>query len=451
MKTNSKVQDYKLVWDSYTGLGGFKNGSYLIQYEAEDEDGIKRRKLCAKYNNYIASFVDGKVDPVFSKIATRTYKDNEIIKMFIEDADNNQTSLQEYIHKATTMTTLLGNSFLIVDNFPEKELMKNLKDTLTHRKFPYIYSKETYDVSGFQKDKFGALESITFNYYPIDSDGDESDYDYFQEFNKDYNLIYRIEKKLKVEKVKEEIFKNNHMLGRVPVVYFNKSILPNSPYYSMAGSAKALYNLDSEIQNLCSTQSFSLLLMPSTSPGEDGKDQVVGANNALFFDADATNVPSYISPDAAILTGLREIKSSSIEELIQSADVLGTSAISSGTGASSGIAESYKFFGKMFALLQSKKIAESIESDLIKVVSIMIGEAVEYEVEYESNYSPTFFDIKQKIDVLGLIADRDISPLATSKANSSIMELAGGFMDWTDEEMEAIKDSITEYSVVDDG
>lgn len=436
---------YNLVEDSFTGQGGF-TGSYLFPYGRELN--FADRVKMSSYSNFVYPVVSAKVDPVFSDDPQRIY-DNAFIDAFIDNCDNNGTELQDVIHHATLYTVLLGNSFIIMDNFAESDIPATAEEQLVYRKFPYIYTKEVQDVYSYEVDQFGRLLEITF-YWGVYAPSNQSTEAYlYKRFTKDEIQFFTMSKNKKGVNTTQMISAVPHYMGVVPVVYFNREVLPFSPHYSMATLARAIYNTGSALEDLTRSQWFSILVLPSSYGGNEPKDAVVISNhNALFVDSDATVQPNYISPASDILTSGLSYYQQQITNLIQTADVLGTTALGSSNTASSGIAESYKFFGKQQALKLSSQIAEYLDEQVIKLFNIFMNQQAEYEVKYNDNFAPSFTDIQQKIVLLESIADRDISDAVTSNVNADIVALVGQFMGWEDERLQSVLESVPEVSQI---
>lgn len=438
---------YKLVLDSYTGQGGYATGTYIFEFARELN--IEDRRKMADYTNFMRPIVDARVDPAFIADATRVYENNNMLDGFLQNSDNNNTPLQQIIHHATTETTLIGNSFIVVDSFPEKDIPEAYGDMVDLRKYPYVYTKSVLDVYEYETDIFGKLLDISFHCGVYEYLEDDTAIYYYKRFTPKEIELYKIVTDGSGKKKKERISGTKHNMGRVPVAYYDKDVLPFPPYYSMATLARKIYNTDSQITSLQRDQMFSILLMPSMSPGAESKDGIVLAtDNMIFYDAQAQNKPEYISPDAAQMTVGLEQRKASLETLIQSADVLGTTAISTGNSANSGVAESYRFFGKRQALLMSAKIAQDLEEQVIQILAMYATDEIEYSVEYPSNFSPTFAETKGKIDALAGIADMEISDLATATAHAEIIQLMADNLEWDDETTKAVLDSITEVQEI---
>lgn len=439
---------YNLVEDAFTGQGGFADGGYLFPYGRELN--FNERVRMASYSNFVYPVVSAKVDPVFSEEPQRIY-DNEFIHEFLEDCDNNGTSLEDLIQHTTLYTVLLGNSFIIMDNFELTDIPATAQEQLMYRKFPFIYTKEVQDVYSYEVDQFGRLTEITF-YWGIYAPTNQATNAYlYKRFTKDEIQFYTMTKNKKGQQISQMISAVPHYMGVVPVIYFNRDVLPFSPHYSMATLARSIYNTGSALEDLTRSQWFSILVLPNSYAGNETKDTVVISNhNALFVDSDATVQPNYISPASDILTSGLSYYQQQITNLIQTADVLGTTALGTSNSTSSGVAESYKFFGKQQALLISSQIAEYLDEKVIEMFNMFMNQEAPYEVKYNDNFSPSFTETQQKVTLLESIADRNISDTVTADMNADIVTLVAQFMSWDDDRLQTALESIPEISQIID-
>lgn len=436
IQQSTRRDQYDLVRDSYTGSGGYATGEHLFTQDKEYE--ADTRRAMASYDNLIKPIVDAKVDPVFIGEPQRPNDIPELYEAFLNDCDNNGASLKDVIHSTTTNTTLLGNSFIVMDSFPAKLIPDTMAEVIEDRKFPYIYTKEVQDVYCYETDIFGKLVNITF-FYGVYTPSESDDEGYlYKSFTKNTSEMYAMYEDDNGISKKVILNTTKHDLGVVPVVYYNQEVLPFSPYFSMSTIARNIYNASSELVDLRRTQLLSILLMPSINAMGEPKDAVVvSKHNAIFYDANATNQPNYISPDAKNMeNGIKYLEYLQ-QSLIQSADVLGSTAVAT-NGASSGISESYRFFGKLQALKISADIAKTLEMAVIELFGLFVGEEVDYSVTYNDNFAPTFGETKNKIEVLDSLTKMELGTDFDLKAKEDIITLVGQFMSWDNEELQNI-------------
>jgi len=382
---------YEFVLNSYTGEGGYIDGSYLFPHTRELD--FESRRKQSYYKNFVKGILDSIITPVFAQKALRE-SNNDLFNAFIENVDVNNTHLQDFSQNAITMARLLGNVFIVMDNFSDVPSTK--KQAIDERLFPYIYMKLPQDVYSFKIDKFNRLTEISF-FMEENEDGereyvywDSTIYRRYRIHNGEYKTITEIE----------------HGFGRIPVIQVNtsetKEILPQPPLYDLCRVALTIYNQDSEQRDLERIQSFSVLVVPGTQPDQNVE---IGSHNLIFIENDASQSPKYIAPDPQVLSTVRTSSEHNVQALIKIANVLGASAVDTGNSTKSGVAMSYSFLGSNYQLMRTAGMATDLEDDIAELFSLFIGEEVEYKVMYKSEYTPTPTAVKQKLDILTTISD----------------------------------------------
>lgn len=410
----SSLCPYQFVSDAYHGTNGFRDGRYISKYQREMSYDNRRKQ--AYYKNFVKGIVDAVIIPVFSDAVFRVC-DSDLFTAFIKNCDNAGMKLQNMTKSATKYARLHGVSFLVMDNFPADQLVGSQAEIIASRKFPYIYLQKASTVKNYKTDTFGNLEEIVFYDRTQKDDKKQTSEKLYRKWTKEYSVTVKIEDKGKQQEVGE---KSVHGLGVVPVIEVRSTdtegFLPSPPYYDICRLNWAIYNQDSEQRNIERQQAFSLLVMPGE---ESNSNAEVGANSVLWIGSDATQSPSFISPDAGILTTLRDSSSENVNNLLAQANVLGATAVVKGGGSdTSGVAHSYTFQGQNFALKETSQIANDTEMKVAELFKKYVpSEDFEYTVEYPDDFAPTYEDVKTKMDFCDRIADRDISPAVTTKVN----------------------------------
>jgi len=433
---------YNLVKDSFDGQGGYANGSYLTKYEKEQDYG--KRKEESSYFNLLGPIVEARVDPCFTTTPTRVYKPDLVLEAFLKNADNNGTPLEQIIHSVTTDTVLLGNGFIVVDNFPTPTEM-SLAETVESRRFPYVYTKTVQDVYSYEVDDFGKILEITFYWGPEAPSEKRDDGYLFKKLTATeitfINMKRKPGKKLEYDESTATVVGAPvcHGLGVCPVVYYNQKVLPFSKYFSMAKQSKQLFNASSRLGELNRDQTLSILVIPGRMPDEGIQ---IGTANALFVDEQASNIPTYISPDSSQMTVSTEYDKHLVEQIIQSADVLGTTAIGSSNSATSGVAESYKFFGKQQALMQTSVIASYLDKGVVGLVAKFMRAEYQYSATYQDKFEPSFHDTKAKYDVYKDALALHLTPTVDAQISKDIVTIIASFGDWDDSVLNTCLESI---------
>ena len=437
---DAREEQYILVRDAYTGSGGFANGNHLFEFGREI-NAVDRKKM-ASYSNYLKPIISAQVDPIFTSPPQRTYKTNKIVEAFLKNVDNNKTTLQDLTKKYVTQTTLMGNYFVIMDNFGESPLTET--DAVEQRKFPYVYTKSLNDLKEFEVDIFGALKSITF-YYGFDHNAEIDEQSMvYRKFTKDDMVEFAKDKQLNGTYNTREILRSEYGLGVIPVIYHNRDeIAPFPNYYPIAKQSQKIYNAESETNDLARSQNFSILLIPSLNAGSEQADAVIiGTDNALFYDSETGTAPSYISPDSTIMDSSLSYLDKCTATLVQSADVLGSTAVQRGSKAESGVALSFKFFGKQQALKNSARMGESFERSVMELLGLFINTAVEFEVVYDDRFTPTYDEIVMRLNSLRELLEMNISEEVNKQIFIDIIGLIAVQNNWSEEVHDTLVKSI---------
>jgi len=408
----TQVNQYKFVSDAYTGGGGFKDGSYLLSYACEDQNYAKRRQEVS-YKNYLKGIVDSLIIPVFSSPAVRE-TNSVLFQAFLSNVTAGGVAMQDFVKSVITHTRLHGVSFIIMDNYATLPL--TVKEAIDTRVYPYAYEKTASEYSDATLDKFGNIISITF-----------------------FNGKVEIKKGVEVETT--ITFTNNsvilaevngkalktvpHNLGVVPVIPVKidatGSLQPTPPVYSLATLSYVIFQQGSEQRNTERQSAFSMLTMP----GVESQSQIsVGSDSVLWYDPTSSSSPSYIGPDAGVLTALMATQAANVNDLLAQADVIGASAVQK-SAAESGIAKAYSFAGQHWALKETASLAESVELMMAAMFFKFVGEANStYTVDYQDNYAPGFAEVSAKFDLLAKMASfPGLQPEALAMITASVVEL----------------------------
>ncbi len=439
---DSRINQYILVRDTWTGSGGFADGDYLYTFGRENNPA--KRKEMASYSNYLKPIISAQVDPIFTSPPTRVYTPDTLLEAFIKNVDNNGTNLQDLTKKYVTQTTLMSNYFVIMDNFGDAPLSK--ADAVRSRKFPYVYKKSLCDLKEYETDEFGALTSITF-YYGVTHNAELNEQSKVYRTFDDGGVVEYAKDKQRDGSYKERVLAVSEydLGGRLPVVCHNKDeIAPFPSYYSIAKQSQKIYNAESETNDLARSQNFSILLIPSINAGSDQKEAViVGKDNALFYDSESGKAPSYISPDSAIMESSLSYIANCTTTLIQSADVLGSTAVQRGSKAESGVALSFKFFGKQQALKNSARMAEDFEREVIVLLGLFLGgKEIAFDVVYDDRFTPTYDEVVMRLASLRELLEMNINEDINKQLFKDIVAMVAVQNNWSEDVHKKLSDSI---------
>lgn len=361
---NNYLAENSQIESTYSG----KNIEQFLWFFKRETDFQDRAKH-SSYNNYYKSMIDSLTTPVFSEEPERKFS-NPVIDAFISDADGRGSSLSELVYDSATEYKKQSQSYAVFNTY--KDSPQTLGEQLSTGKIPYMTIKKSYEMISYKADMFGNLTRITF------TNGKEG---------KDDSFITIDEKSFTTHTDRKVIEVNTHNFGFVPVTLFDATdINPYPDSKSISDNNIDIFNQYSEIRDLSRTQGFSLLCIQSDDPKQTVE---VSSKNIIWVSSQVTQMPSYISSDAAQLKGLLEAMEASANMMINSVDALGAHAQS--VSNSSGLALSFKFTGKNFELKNLSTKTNKYESRLIKMLSNFFPDSAlnwDYEVAYLDEFSP---------------------------------------------------------------
>jgi hypothetical protein len=376
---------YTLTIDSYTGGGGFLDGSYIVPHPREDD--VDARRKLAYYTNSVLGMVSSLTSPVFGDKITRNI-DTDFYRAFLDNCDRRGTSLSNWLLNVAKYDALLGNVFIIMDNATTPP--ETIGEAIASRSFPYLYYKLPNEVQDVRLDDFGGVSSITFKLDTRKIGGIAK------------NIYRTIENGFVTDWYGR---KDDRSLVGDPinspasrVIMTGSEVMPIPPFGAIAQTAKAIYNLDSQQLDATGTQAFSILQVPSTEPEAS---MVVGMKNVLYVHPDGNRDAKYISPDAQVLQHINEFSKSVTDAMIASAVNAGvrvnSGAYKSGTAIMVDSSPAYA------VLACTSEKFERIEQKIHDMFCFMAGVTDNTTSSYSKDYTPS---VEKKREHQALLAEQ---------------------------------------------
>lgn len=371
------MPNYRLLKDAYYGVGGFLNGGYLVKFDRETDKNYQGRQQMAYYANYFANIVDALVNPIFKKPALRNYDGNgkEYVDTFLENIDNNETDISNFMKAAALRAKLFGAVFIVVDNF--REIPSDMATAIVDRKVPYAYLVDPEYVTNYSLDQFGRLSKLEFEEHIKSGQNEVS------------TRKVHMDKQVIETSVNGSVVSSaQHGLGVVPVVYFpavkiggKQTIQPSSGMEPLAITARVMYNYDSFLEEILRKQTFSILTMPTTDKGSLD----IGVSNAIAYDPNATNgaKPEFISPPSDPAKVLMDKKISMVQEMYRMA---GLSFVNESAADVSGVSRQWEFERTNQALAAFALQCQKAEMSIIGLFEKWMNIDVDYNVEYAKDF-----------------------------------------------------------------
>lgn len=394
---------YQKLKDGYYGIGGFDDGSYLIQHPRETDKKYGKRKEAAYYLNYVSSVVDGHVNPIFRSPISRDWKGSglqEIFEKFSLDVDCLGTNLDSFMKMAALASKLYGIVFLVVDNFQEVPQTKD--KTIEERAFPYLYLVEPSAVTEYKLDRLGRL--IAFSFEEKAEDGESTQTRTFTA------------EKWQIDNGEEG---DNH-LGVVPVIpLLSRKIklgeeLPPSEFAAIVKTNLNIFQQCSWLNEILQNQTFPLLVYPSN----EAVDLTIGSENALGFDGETSHhAPSFIAPPS----GPAEVLAANVDRLIK--EIYRMAQMSHTTGVekqTSGVARAWDFEESNLALSDFAENLENAEKQITFLFSRYMNDATfEYLCSYSRNFQVP--DLEKELSIAQSALDLGFGALFDAEVLKKIL------------------------------
>jgi len=362
------IDNEQFLLDAYFGTGGFANktmggdASYLKKHVNESEEKYTRRKETCTYTNF-AETIAGIYQGYLFKSPPRRAAANDIEQKFIENSDGAGTDLNNVIKSIQLMSFILGEVYIIVDRPSQKS------DNAASDKLPYIGFRKKSHVTDEQFDAMGNLTSITFSEVAPDE----------KPLKRTYTTTgWQIDRDI----YENGVVSGEYNFGRVPVV----KLTSHRFLINVAAQSLKMFNLESEMDELLTSQAFSILYMFFTDIHAYNEAKAAGAltlgtENGIAVIGN-NQPPGFISPDG-INVNLYLSRINTVKEAIFRAaclEFLGSTQLSG---------EALQLlFNQLNARLSSiAKTTEVVEKQIFELVGLWMGEKSEIVVSYPSDFN----------------------------------------------------------------
>ena len=372
---NSQQELYKLLRDSYEGMGGYIDGSYLRKHERETEQKYQQRKELAYYLNYFKPCIDAHIAPIFKNLAIRDWKGAGATswEIFINDIDFKGTKIKDFMKQVAHKSKINGTCFIAVDRAEDIGELSLAALEENRNNLPYAFIIDPISIEEIEIDKFGRITK--FVYLERDANSEEQ----------------AARRTLTIDGWELKDSKGTHKgqwnLDCVPVIPVpskndneNFNPLPPSEFISIAKTNRAIYNMTSWLNDILLNQTFSVLVYPSNSSDK----LILGTNNALGFPSEASHEPKFIAPAADPANILHAEIDRLQQECYRMAGVVNVTGVKS---EQSGIAKAWDFERTNQILSDFADILENTELKLADLFQRFTKVDFEYTVNYPNDFS----------------------------------------------------------------
>jgi len=388
------VNEFQLIEQAFYVTDGFKDGKYIIPHGRESFYNSRRQFSC--YTNYFKSIIRAMYEPCFAEEIVREHN-NDLFEVFEKNCGGENIPLTKFVKVVSKYVKMHDVCFVIMDN-KNQESFVSRAEAVQNKAAPFCYIKKAYEVNldGTHFDDFGKLLSIMF-FDHSEKNSAGRNINFYRQWDSEKSSLYKQKEDTESAETFNEKYtlesETYHNLGEIPVlvVYEEvpdspKNLLPEPSKLSLAKLNLVIFNQDSEKREVARNQGFSILTVPEND-GEN-RDLGIGVNNYIGYPPDSSNKPDFISGDPDLLRALSELRQETMESLIAVAEQSGVQGITKSKDAKSGLAYAFEFFAYESTLQASSKIAEEIETGIIRLFNLWTNEKVEYEIHYPTNFKP---------------------------------------------------------------
>ncbi len=395
--------DYQFLKDSYTGRGGYLDGSYLVRFPNESDEKFKNRKEYATLFNFCKKIVDSIVGHIFRKSPIRKMENAGWYEKFTNNTDRRGTYIDDKMSQLLKLTLINGVIFVIVDK-PRIRAKTALEEKKLNI-FPYLAFRKPVHLQDYSLDEFGGLNWIVFR----EPNPENPQLFIYRKYTQNEWFIADDEQFSKIKDYGE------HKLGTVPVIPFSVTQLEDDEILStpfileIAKLQKEFYNVVNELRTILRDNTFPILTFPvkDDSSVEALKNQglSLSTNNGLLYNAEAGAKPEFIAPPsdpAQVYLSYMELL---IKQIFKQVNLDFASS-----KAESGLAKQYDYLEFTTMLTNFANALESCEYRIVELVGKWLDEEFEGYIEYSKQF--TILDAEQFIDTVLTVLDKpDLPPI----------------------------------------
>lgn len=374
-------KNWQFYIDSYTGKGGFEDGSYLVKYPRESDDKFKRRKQLAIYPNYVKKIVDTYISHLFKQSPIREttpeYED------FIQNVDKQGTYIDDFVRKAGKLSLIFGTVLVVIDR-PRGKARTRLEEKQMGL-LPYAVIRLPYEVEDIQLDPYGNISRIVFKESEV-----------YRSFTNNEWIIS------KDKEGKQIIDSGSHELGIVPVVpvRWTDTVLPFdvfSPSFiqDIAQINFDFYNAISELREILRNITFPVLTLPirDETTANQLSNLTIGTENFIPYNPEGGGKPDFIAPPpepAKIYLEYINFLISQMYKIVNLEFALGSQS------GKSGVALDFEFQQVNSLMAGIALHLEQAEYKIADIVARWNGESgFDGKIEYDKDFS--FKDIEREL------------------------------------------------------
>lgn len=280
-----------VVSDDGMGSASLSGLSYLVRYPRESDAKFARRNEVAFYASPLARACARFVGYMSTRPPVREMP-NEVFQRVADDVDGKGNSVDVFMNQFAMDTKARGSMLLLVDMPAAMPISR--AQQLQERKLPFWSAVRPEDVEDYALGDDGKFEFVEFGGTFTKPDGAT------------VSCTWRFTRQgwSAKDKEGESLTEGAHHLGQCQVLICTEGgDFPHfGPFSAIADLAKRLFNVDSELDEILRSQTFSLLTMqvPDGSVESDKLSaarvagETIGTHNLLVHTG---STPAFIAPE----------------------------------------------------------------------------------------------------------------------------------------------------------
>jgi len=297
------VKRFKFISDALNGAGGFApkvsydsdgraidtSYSYLVRYSRESKEKYARRNDVAFFTAPLRRAVSRFEGYLSSKKPYREYN-NSLYQAMADDIDGKGNSIDVFMRSFVQEAKARGSMLALVDM--PSQMAASRAEQIQERKVPYWTPIYPENVTDYDVGDDGKFSYCKFSGTYVFESGEKTKCEWY--FSKTEWAAYDGDKRLDGD---------DHNLGQCPVLIFTEA--GDFPYFGpfsfIADLSRRLYNLESELDEILRSQTFSLLTMQVKDDSSSAEKieaariagETIGTSNLMVH---AGQQPSFIAP-----------------------------------------------------------------------------------------------------------------------------------------------------------
>lgn len=410
---------FQRIADAIQGTGGFRDGSYLVQYPRESDEKFARRKAIAWYANALRPACQ-RFAGYLTKRPPQRQATQPVLAAFLDSCNWQNDSLDVFWSQFMLDAKARGSMLLLVD-MPADGMNAD-------RAWPAVSALAPERVTAYAINAVGALASVTFS-DTMTLDGKAV------AVSRTYD-----EAGWRVTVGGQIIEQGQHDLGACPILAFTESgLFPHEgEFATIADLSQRLYNLRSELDEILRAQTFSLLTYKVPADrfplDMDGVAQSIGTHNLLpTFDGGAEFIAPPEGPARVYLDVIAQV-----EGLIRQAALIVD--IPTSNSQESGVALQLRFQALNASLVHFARRMEDFERRVWELVGRWLRIEPNVSVSWGKDYS--IADLKTEIEVAQNLAALNAPPAYQQAKLKQLIQLDLGTL--PDDELAAILAGVDE-------